>query len=53
MSNILTDEVIQDYLAKIDPSAPGADDEKEADATSSASVPAPRAAKRKRRRRRN
>ena len=48
VSNIMTDEVIQDYLSKINPSSP--DDAKQPDVSASA-VPAPhRRASRRRRR---
>ena len=41
VSNILTDEVIQDYLSKIDPSSP-ADSEQADSSTSAVPAPAPR-----------
>ena len=48
VSNIMTDEVIQDYLSKIDPSP--LDDAEPADTSPSATVPAPRRRKSRRRR---
>ena len=51
VSNIITDEVIQDYLAKINPSSNYDQENKEPDANLSASAPAPARPKRRRHRR--
>ena len=48
VSNIMTDEVIQDYLSKIDPSSP--DDAEPVESSTSSAVPAPRRRKPRRRR---
>ena len=51
VSNIITDEVIQDYLAKINPSSDYDQENKEPDANLSPSAPAPARPKRRRHRR--